>query len=319
MSVVPPVTVFMTVYNAMPFLAASVLSILEQSFKDFCLLIIDDGSTDGSAAYLSQLTDTRVQLVMLPHQGTGAASNVALDACESEFLARMDADDIAMPNRLTEQLAYLRRHPDIIAVGTQFKYIGSSGGGAPSPQLPLHHGDIRRYLLRGRLCLLQPSLMFRTAALRGIGGYRIRGMGEDWDMFLRLSESGRLANLSGVHYLWRQHPGNADFWRLIEYNIGTAYACHCARLRMGGKAEPTFEEFRRVSDRRLWRRLARFMDVYAFSQYRRSLAEIADARKLRGYSRLLYSMVWSPRRTLSRAFRMVSTLVHPPIGRAGSG
>lgn len=304
------VTILMPVYNAMPFLPKAVESILCQTLQDISILIVNDGSTDESFTYLSQINDPRIRIINLAHQGQGAALNIGLEECKTEFLARMDSDDISLPNRFAEQLAFMRKNTQIAAVGTQFKYIGSKGV-APSPRLPLYHDVIRAYLLRAQLSIVHASIMFRTSALREIGGYRIKGSGQDWDLFLRLSETSELANLPQTHYLWRLHKANSVLRRLIEAKIGIDYGCYCSELRMQGIPELAFEEYYRQETQKLWQRLRRFSDVFALSQYRKGLAEIGDGQPFRGYARLALSVLCSPPRTAARAGRMLRSIIRP--------
>ena len=97
----------MPVHNAMPYLKEAVQSILAQTFPSFKFLIINDGSTDGSAAFLESLRDSRIQLIHQPNRGLGFTLNKGLEYCKTEFIARMDADDVSLPNRLAEQLTFL--------------------------------------------------------------------------------------------------------------------------------------------------------------------------------------------------------------------
>ncbi len=136
------VTVLMPVYNGMPFLSKAVDSILNQTFEDIICLIIDDGSTDGSIEYLNSLDDVRVRIIHLKNKGIGASLNIGLSHCETEFLARMDADDIAPRKRLETQLAYLSTHEDVGLLGTQIAYLGRGGRSGFPSSLPLKHEAI---------------------------------------------------------------------------------------------------------------------------------------------------------------------------------
>ncbi len=138
------VTVLMAVYNGMPYLPEAVDSILKQTLQDFRFLIINDGSTDGTEDYLNRLTDQRVQVVKGPHRGLGVALNMGLAMCKTEFLARMDSDDIALPTRLEAQLRFLRCHKAVGLVGTRVSYFGTSGRSGFSHPCPL---TMRTYTL----------------------------------------------------------------------------------------------------------------------------------------------------------------------------
>ncbi len=297
----PEVTVLMSVHNGIPFLHEAVESILRQSLGDFTFLIIDDGSTDGSGDYLDRLTDPRVQIVHQCQRGLGAALNRGLDICETEFLARMDADDVSVRNRLEAQLAFLRCHEEIGLLGTQIAHLGVGGHNGLSSPMPCDHEAIYADLLRGRLALSHPSIMCRTSVLKRIGGYRIQGVGEDWDMFLRMGEVSRIANLEEVHHLYRVHLGsvNAKHTGLIRAHI--AHACYCARQRAAGLPEVTFNEF--TAERSFWQCIAERMDCYALAQYQRALHEILSASEFKGYARLGWSALCSPQLTWQRLCR----------------
>ena len=113
----PLVTVLVAVHNGGAALRASVDSILGQTFADFELVVVDDGSTDDTAGFLASVADSRLRVLSGPHQGLGAALRRGLDRARGEYIARQDADDIAHPDRLTAQVAFLDAHPDVVLVG----------------------------------------------------------------------------------------------------------------------------------------------------------------------------------------------------------
>src|SRR4051794_24772902 len=112
----PPISVLLAVYNGGRYLRAAVDSILTQTFTDFEFIIIDDGSTDGSLATLREFAqrDPRINLVSRPNKGLTVTLNEGIALARGEFLARMDADDIALPQRFEKQIAYLRDHPECV-------------------------------------------------------------------------------------------------------------------------------------------------------------------------------------------------------------
>jgi GT2 family glycosyltransferase len=300
----PEVTVLMTVYNAMPFLEEAIDSILRQSLGDFIFLIIDDGSTDGGGDYLDRLTDTRIRIMHQTNHGQGVARNVGLRICRSEFVAMMDADDIALPSRLQNQVEFLKKHKEVGMVGSQFAYVGANGKTGFPPPMPCDHAEIVADLLRGRLAINQPSLMCRTSILKSIGGYRIAGCGEDWDMFLRMGEVSKLANMDKILHLYRINPGStiAKNTGLVRARI--AHACLCANQRAAGLSEIPFEQF--SAERRarpFWSQALDRADWYASNQYRAGLAQILDSRPVEGYARIGWSAICSPMRTWQRVCR----------------
>lgn len=210
---VPTVSVVIPLYNARRFVAEAVRSILKQSFGDFELIVIDDGSTDGSDRVVEEAAagDPRLRLVRQENKGVSAAANHGMNLARGEFLARMDADDVSLPVRLEKQVAFLRDHPDHVLVGSMAMFIDEDGAPLyPMPGLKVSHEQIDAGMLAVEWTILQPSVMMRTEAVRRVGGYRedLR-IHEDHDLFLKLAEIGKVANLPEVLLYYRQHPVSA--------------------------------------------------------------------------------------------------------------
>jgi glycosyltransferase involved in cell wall biosynthesis len=205
----PIVSVVVPVYNAAPFLRTAIASVLAQTFRDFELIAVDDGSTDASKSLLDEIAagDSRVRVISRPNTGIVGALNDGLAAARGEFIARMDADDLALPARFETQLAWLRAHPECVALGTDIIYTDPEGDLLIRHRPALEHDGIVDQLLAGNGgALIHPTVIFRRAAVQQAGGYRQQfNWIEDLDLFLRLSEIGRLANLPEVFLHYRQH------------------------------------------------------------------------------------------------------------------
>lgn len=204
------IDVLLPVFNAASHLREALESIFVQSFQDWKLIAVDDGSTDGSFLILKEYArnDSRIHLVSRPNTGIVGALNDGLAKCEDEFVARMDADDICLPRRFEQQVAFLQNHPNIVAVGTDILYTDPEGSPLVRHMPATEHEGIVAQLLEGNGgALIHPSVMLRKKALDRIDGYRIacRDRYEDLDLYIRLSLLGRLANLPEVHLLYRQH------------------------------------------------------------------------------------------------------------------
>jgi glycosyltransferase involved in cell wall biosynthesis len=235
----PTVSVLMCVHNAQRYLEQAVTSILRQTFRDFELVVIDDGSTDGTRGILERLAsaDARMRVISRPNTGLARALNEGLAHCRGEFVARMDGDDVALPERFARQVAFLRGHPDVVVVGTRVLYVNPfdlpvSGDEATSTSdHPLDHDAIDAQLLAGRGgSIVHPAAMFRREAMLGIGGYREHyNNSEDLDLFLRLAETGRVANLPDVLLRYRRHLESVSHqkyenqWRLKRQIVEEAY------------------------------------------------------------------------------------------------
>ncbi len=237
----PRVTVILPVHNGLPFLPAALESILSQTLRDFVVIAIDDGSTDGSGDYLDSVKDKRVTVIHRSQAGLGAVLNYGLRLCATPFVARMDADDISLPERFDRQVACLLRDPALVAVGSPLVFLVHKTQ-QKGLRYPTTHEAIVRDLLRGESSFSHPTLMMRTDAARATG-YRISGAGEDLDFCLRLGEYGRIANLETPHYLYRLHAQSVSLTKQGELECGYAYARHTALQRMRQQAETPFAEF----------------------------------------------------------------------------
>lgn len=306
------VTVLMSVYNGMPYLGEAVESILAQSFEDFTFLIVDDGSTDGSGAYLGALTDERVELIRQENAGLGAALNRGLDTCTTPFVARMDADDLCDPTRLEKQIDFLRAHPEVAMLGTQFGFFSGTGGALRPSPLPMDHETITRILKAGGHSISHPTIMFRTERLRAVGAYRITGPGQDWDLFHRMSEKARCANLPDLLYRMRVHDESTAWRNAVSSQLGAEYACHAARCRARDEDEPGFEDFRRDWQQGgALRRSRTIRRAQATRQYRQATVDFLHGRRLRGIARLLLAACANPNKLRLRILKQLKRAPQP--------
>src|SRR5437762_103259 len=297
------VTVLMPVYNGANYLQAAIDSVLLQDAPDFKLLIIDDGSDDCSRDILERQHDPRVEVVFRPRSGLGAVLNYGISQCTTPYVARMDADDLCAPGRLRLQLEFLESHPEVGAVGTQFIYFADNGRSLPSPRLPLAHDEITRLLSNGNLALVHASLVFRTEALRAVGGYRISGIGEDWDLFMRLGEMTQLANLESQLYRWRIHSGNINLKKIGTEQLGIRYARYCAERRHARLSEPDLRSFA-MRDQPFWERPQQLCQSLSLVHYRLGLRSFGRGSGLRGGIHLAIASVLAPQRSIRRIAQM---------------
>ena len=203
----PQISVVMPVHNALPFLDESIRSILEQTFKDFEFVILDDASTDGSTQLLREWSgrDARIQLHESQKRlGLSGSSNAVVSKARAAIVARMDADDVAHPDRLRRQLNIIESRPDIAVIGTLCNGIDASGRVVRprdrwrlvrrSTYIPFPHG----------------SAMFRREAFDAVGGYDEKASrAEDQDLFSRMATKGRVVTLPDILYSYRYHSNNA--------------------------------------------------------------------------------------------------------------
>jgi glycosyltransferase involved in cell wall biosynthesis len=123
----PRVTILMPAYNAGKYIAEAIRSVLTQDFSDFELLIVDDGSSDDTREVIGRFSDPRIRLLEQENKGISAALNAGLSAASGRYIARFDADDICLPERLSRQAAFLDANPDYILVGGEAEYVSEDG------------------------------------------------------------------------------------------------------------------------------------------------------------------------------------------------
>ena len=223
--------------NAVAFLDHAVTSILAQSFADFEFMIVDDGSTDGSLDRARGFTDPRIRIHAQPATGIVSALNAGIALAQGPLIARMDADDVALPDRLQKQVSLLRERPDIAAVGSGYTVIDRDGRQLREIMLPTDPDEIRQ-TLRVTNCMAHPTMVIRRDAIVRAGGYRDKfPFCEDYDLWLRLSEASPLTNIPEALLLYREHDANAT-WANLEQRIRSEVALlHCAVLRRSQQDE----------------------------------------------------------------------------------
>lgn len=239
----PSVSVLLPVYNAEQFLSDAILSILEQTYGDFELLVIDDGSTDRSAEILRSYAakDSRLKLLSRENRGLCATLNELIELAKGKYVARMDADDICEPDRFQRQVEFLDGHPEVVVVGGAIKQIDAAGRPIRTLIPPLEHDDIDAKNVVGHTSICHPTAMIVTAKLRAVGAYDVAFEGaEDLDLWLRLAEVGKLTNLREPVLLYRLHEKSVSATRAEEQAQRLKGACEAAWARRG-LIGPTFE------------------------------------------------------------------------------
>lgn len=212
----PSVSVVMTIYNGERYLIDSLASIVEQSFQDWELLCVNDGSQDRSGEILRWFAecDPRIRILEQENAGIVQAANRGCYAANAPLICRMDCDDIAYPHRLQVQYDFMRDHPQHVAVGGAILEIDNDSDPLGLASLPTNHPNIVDNLLTRRTGLFNPASMLRKSAFEAVGGYRPEFLWvEDHDLWLRLSDEGLLHNLTDLVLCYRQHATSTCWQR----------------------------------------------------------------------------------------------------------
>jgi len=304
-----PITVLMPCYNVEQYVSEAVQSILNQTYKEFEFLIIDDGSTDRTPEVLSELakTDSRIRLKLNQRQGFPRTLNEGLRLASYDWVASMDADDISLAHRLEEQLNFLLKNPDVKVVATYGRYM------APDGRRTLGHFDVgpvtreeffeRRR--RGKLIyLIHPSvLMDRNVALE-VGGYRDMPIGTDVDMWNRIADKYLIQVIPKPLYVYRIHPSSTTTEKFLLQEQVFRFVLESARCRRSGIAEPTYEDFVQRETQKPW--LVRMNDVrkaYGIRSYRLGGMNLALRNWLRGFWFLAIAVLCRPGYALNKLYR----------------
>jgi glycosyltransferase involved in cell wall biosynthesis len=225
----PKVTVLMPVYNAERYLREAINSILGQDFSDFEFLIIDDGSTDGSAAVIASCADSRFRVLSHGQNwGIVRTLNQGLAAAGGDYIARMDSDDVSLPARLRQQVRFMDENPDVAVCGTFYRSFGA--GRERTVRLPRDPETLRTMLLFASP-LAHPTVMIRRSFLVSHDlSYREEDRHfEDMGLWKECAERGRIANLPRVLLRYRLSPGGVSRQEKLLQERERALLGYCSR------------------------------------------------------------------------------------------
>ena len=234
----------MSVYNGERFLAAAIDSVLAQTFGDFEFLILDDGSTDGSRAIAARYAaqDRRIRLIARENRGLVASLNQLLDEAQAPLIARMDADDLCLPERFARQIAFLAQHPEIGVLGSWTEDIDEHDAAYPlvAADHPVDHEAFIAAIDSGAPLLCHPAVIYRRDIVRGVGGYHpaFRHC-EDLDLWLRLATVTRIANLPERLLRYRHYSQQVSSRHATEQQVNAAISRLAYAERRAGRADPT--------------------------------------------------------------------------------
>lgn len=201
------ITVLMPAYNAAKYIEAAIRSVLAQSFTDFELLIINDGSTDETEAIVQGFDDPRIRMINQSHQGVAAALNLGLLNAHAPLIARFDADDICYPFRLRQQYEFLQKNPEYVLIGSDADYVDQNGEFLYSYSNTGHtHEEICERIQTG--CpFIHSSVMYRKQVALELGGYEAKAHTfEDYQLWIRFIGKGKVYNSPAPQILVRLNP-----------------------------------------------------------------------------------------------------------------
>lgn len=241
MTVHPEITVLTIVYNGERFIREAIDSILNQTYKGFEYVIVDNNSTDNTPAILKDYTqkDRRIKIIREPEQGILYARNAGLKVARGEWIAVLDADDIALSDRLERQLNLVRENPDVVLVGSGLILVDENGKFIKRYSYPGDHKSLLSRLENKQAFFAHSAAFFKKSVVSKLGGYRIL-YGEDYDLWLRLSIYGEIACVQEPLIKLRRSVMSHSYGVSQEsYILLTLAALVCHFLRKEGLTDPS--------------------------------------------------------------------------------
>jgi glycosyltransferase involved in cell wall biosynthesis len=220
----PKISVVIPAYNAMHYLPETLDNLLKQTYDDFEVIIVNDGSTDSIEQWFSQLQDRRVKLISQENQGLSGARNTGITNAKGEYLAFLDADDLWEPTKLEKQIRILEDNPEVGLVYTWVEYVNDNGQSTGRVLKHQAEGNVWEKLIECNLIECGSVAMVRRNCFDDVGIFD-RNLGsfvEDWDMWLRIAERFHFKVLKEVLVYYRQHSnGTSKNWHAMEksYNL----------------------------------------------------------------------------------------------------
>jgi glycosyltransferase involved in cell wall biosynthesis len=241
----PLVSVIMPAYNVVRFIGRAIESVLTQTVRDLEFIVIDDGSTDGTGSLIDTYAarDPRMRVEHQPNSGRPKTLNRAIELARGKYIARLDADDIALPDRLEKQVAYLESHREVGLVGGSIRAIDENERKSTTFRYPSDPAAVKAQAATGSPVLIAgPTPMARAEFLRLIGGFRgTFDLAQDYDLALRALEKTQVANVDSVIVYYRFSAGQAT-QRFHRRQAALAEVARVsARQRKAGKPDPVVD------------------------------------------------------------------------------
>jgi glycosyltransferase involved in cell wall biosynthesis len=207
----PLVSVVMPVFNGEDYLKLAIDSILCQSLKEIEFIIVDDGSNDSTSQILLAYCDQRLTVISQNHRGIPFALNSGLKIAKGKYVARQDADDISILNRLEKQITFLEENPEIGLLGSFVSIIDKTGKEIKSIELPTDDVAIKAAIINENP-FIHGATIYRKECVYRVGGYReIFFLSQDYDLWLRIAENYSVANYPLFLYKYRKNIKSVSY------------------------------------------------------------------------------------------------------------
>lgn len=298
----------MSVRNGLPYVEQTVQSIFAQTVFDWEFVIVDNASADGSAEAIERISKTEPRVTLLRTDkdlGHSGGLNLGLQHCRGAWIARIDADDIALPNRLERQIEFVRANPDLKVASCLAYYINAQGDRVGKSFHDLTTREAYARYLRKNLAIgiLHPGAVINRIELNEVGGYRQEyGPANDIDLWARLSERGALILVQEEYLMeYRVHEASETAQDFEHSRLKYQWARDSMRARRKGQPEPRWEAY---VDGRLhapwWKRLNRWRKTNARRLYRQAAQNFISRRAVLAFIEMAMATLLQPTYTVPR-------------------
>ena len=215
------VSVVIPAYNSMAYLPETIANVLQQTYADFEVVVVNDGSTDNTAEWVSQIDDPKIRLISQSNLGLAGARNTGIREAKGEYLAFLDADDLWEPTKLAEQARILDNHPEVGTVYTWVAYVDAEGKSTGRIVQNQEEGFIWQQLTQRNLVESGSVAMVRRECFARCGVFdcNLGSFVEDWDMWLRIAKHYQFKVVKKPLVFYRQIPSSASRnWRAMAHS-----------------------------------------------------------------------------------------------------
>lgn len=251
----PLVSVLMTAYNAEKYIALAIQSILDQTYKNFEFIIVEDCSKDNTWEIIKDYAEKDKRIIAIRNEvnlNAGGSSNKGLKMCKGKYIVRMDADDWSFPYRIEKQVDFMEKHEKLVCSGGSIILCNENLEEIGKRKYPLEHNAILKNILRFNP-IPHPASIWRTDEIQKTHGYPTKlGVSEDYCLVLEVSQYGELGNIEDELIKYRIHKKSESNNKMRKQQLTTVYLSYKAQFEY--KYKPTFRD-------RLWR-ILQILTIY---------------------------------------------------------
>jgi glycosyltransferase involved in cell wall biosynthesis len=299
----------MPAYNTEDFIAEAIESVLNQTFRDFELIVIDDGSSDRTVQIVQKYAnmDNRVKFIQNEHKGVAAARNTGLQTAQYDWIALLDSDDVALPSRLERQMEAVNSDPEVIVWSTGFYQIGKTGNVFNEVKLvgPTSKEEFFAKHNAGRLLYIATTTaIFRKDVAEKINGYDTRfDTSSDTEFWDRMADHGPQVTLTEPLSLYRLHNNSITSHKFSNLYMNDTFLLERRKMQAKGQ-QLSYDDFvTTYNNQPLYNRFLRYFDKMSKLHYKNAGIFIGNGKRLQGGFRLALAAFFNPALVLARIWR----------------